>query len=58
VRLLIQLGNDVRAERILLSRLVHRMPARVDEDRDAHHPNGALEAASLLAEDSSGSQRL
>jgi hypothetical protein len=26
VRLLIQLGNDVRAERILLSRLVHRTP--------------------------------
>jgi hypothetical protein len=28
VRLLIQLGNDVRAERILLSRLVHRTPRR------------------------------
>ncbi len=27
VRLLIRLGNDVRAERILLSRLVHRTPA-------------------------------
>lgn len=26
VRLLIQLGNDVRAERILLARLVHRTP--------------------------------
>lgn len=28
VRLLVQLGNDVRAERILLSRLVHRTPPR------------------------------
>ena len=26
VRLLIQAGNDVRAQRILLSRLVHRTP--------------------------------
>jgi hypothetical protein len=30
VRLLIQLGNDVRAERILLSRLVHRTPPRLN----------------------------
>ena len=28
VRLMVQLGNDVRAERILLSRLVHRTPPR------------------------------
>lgn len=37
VRLMVQLGNDVRAERILLARLVHRTPAvqretRADED--------------------------
>lgn len=31
VRLLIQLGNDVRAERILLSRLVDRTPAATAE---------------------------
>lgn len=30
VRLLIQLGHDIRAERILLARLVHRTPARTD----------------------------
>ena len=58
VRLLIQLGNDVRAERILLSRLVHRMPVRLDEERDAHHPNGALEAASMLGDESPGAQKL
>lgn len=33
VKLVIQLGNDVRAERILLARLVHRTPARPGEDR-------------------------
>ena len=37
VRLLVQLGNDVRAERILLARLVHRTPqvereTRAEED--------------------------
>lgn len=37
VRLMVQLGNDVRAERILLARLVHRTPVveretRADED--------------------------
>jgi hypothetical protein len=30
VRLMVQLGNDVRAERILLSRLVHRTPPLAD----------------------------
>ena len=30
VRLLIQLGHDIRAERIMLARLVHRTPARAD----------------------------
>lgn len=33
VKLVIQLGNDVRAERILLARLVHRTPALPGEDR-------------------------
>jgi hypothetical protein len=51
VRLLIQLGHDVRAERILLSRLVHRTPPLADEMRDAVDPEGALSAASLLPED-------
>jgi hypothetical protein len=46
VRLLIQLGNDVRAERILLSRLVYRTPPRVGERTT--HPGGALEVASML----------
>ena len=48
VRLLIQLGNDVRAERILLARLVHRTPhvereTRAEEDvaiEDAVMPAG------------------
>jgi hypothetical protein len=33
VKLLIQLGNDVRAERILLARLVHRTPVPSGEER-------------------------
>jgi hypothetical protein len=47
VRLLIQLGNDIRAERILLSRLVYRTPPRpVSEGRaDAA---GALDSTNLL----------
>ena len=35
VRLLIQLGHDIRAERILLARLVHRTPARADAAQQA-----------------------
>jgi hypothetical protein len=50
VRLLIQLGNDVRAERILLSRLVHRTPARTGEHRDLEEPGGALDPDSLMDE--------
>jgi hypothetical protein len=50
VRLLIQLGHDVRAERILLSRLVHRTPPR-SEERDATEPEGALNPRSLLHDD-------
>jgi hypothetical protein len=33
VKLVIQAGNDVRAQRILLARLVHRTPALPGEDR-------------------------
>jgi hypothetical protein len=43
VRLLVQLGNDVRAERILLSRLVHRTPAPANE-------NGTEEQDDITAE--------
>lgn len=46
VRLLIQLGNDVRAERILLSRLVHRTPPRPGDSRGSE-----LDAVSMLAEE-------
>jgi hypothetical protein len=52
VRLLIQLGNDVRAERILLSRLVHRTPPRPPEETGATGEQDAREeAAALLEED-------
>jgi hypothetical protein len=34
VRLLIQLGNDIRAERILLARIVHRTPPRMIDGHD------------------------
>jgi len=50
VRLLIQLGNDVRAERILLSRLVHRTPP-LDGERDDQDADGALDPQSLVGED-------
>jgi hypothetical protein len=42
VRLMVQLGNDVRAERILLSRLVHRTPPRADAGPE---PTGEVAAA-------------
>jgi hypothetical protein len=48
VRLMIQLGNDVRAERILLSRLVHRTPPLAGDVHDRHGQGGALDSASLL----------
>lgn len=48
VRLLIQLGNDVRAERILLSRLVHRTPALSGETQES---DDAVEAASMLEDE-------
>jgi hypothetical protein len=51
VKLLIQLGNDVRAERILLSRLVHRTPPLPGDLHDRHGQGGALDSASLLAEE-------
>lgn len=55
VKLMIQLGNDVRAERILLSRLVHRTPARPGDAQDRQGA-GALEAASLLDDEESETQ--
>jgi hypothetical protein len=47
VRLLVQLGNDIRAQRILLSRLVYRTPARTDGEgkRDG---TSSLDSAGLL----------
>jgi hypothetical protein len=45
VRLLIQLGNDIRAERILLARLVHRTPPR---RIDGHNERDDEELASIL----------
>jgi hypothetical protein len=49
VRLLAQLGNDIRAQRILLSRLVYRTPSRPD-DGSAHDrgESSALDSAGLL----------
>jgi hypothetical protein len=44
VRLLIQLGNDIRAERILLARLVHRTPSRTPV------ASGPSESESVAAE--------
>jgi hypothetical protein len=38
VRLLIQLGHDIRAERILLARIVHRTPARPGQSASATGP--------------------
>jgi hypothetical protein len=51
VRLMIQLGNDVRAERILLSRLVHRTPSLEGDMDDMSGPGSALDSASLMEED-------
>ena len=48
VRLLIQLGNDVRAERILLARLVHRTPPRSDV-AEAEGELAAIDAADARA---------
>lgn len=45
VRLLIQLGNDIRAERILLARLVHRTPPR---QVDGHDETGEEELAVIM----------
>lgn len=47
VRLLIQLGHDIRAERILLARLVHRTPPR-QESQDRGTEAGAMDPSHLL----------
>jgi hypothetical protein len=46
MRLLIHLGHDIRAERILMARLVHRLPIPAgshDEEWGADHPLGSDE---------------
>jgi hypothetical protein len=53
VRLLIQLGNDIRAERILLARLVHRTPSRGRETQAEE--DLAIERAVLPAQNGPGS---
>jgi hypothetical protein len=53
VRLVIQLGNDVRAERILLSRLVHRTPPAPGDEDDTPRDGDALDSASILDADES-----
>lgn len=47
VRLLIQLGHDIRAERILLARLVHRTPP-LPMGQDRATEGGAMDPAHLL----------
>jgi hypothetical protein len=49
VKLLIQLGNDVRAERILLARLVHRTPALPGESRIEEQVEAPIESGQDLA---------
>ena len=56
VRLLIQLGNDVRAERILLSRLVHRTPPRAGQLPESEEDRLAAEAAEVVM-DRDGARR-
>jgi len=56
VRLLIQLGNDVRAERILLSRLVHRTPPLPGDLHDRPGHSDALDSASMLGDDGDDSE--
>ncbi len=48
VRLLVQLGNDIRAQRILLSRIVYRTPAKADADGELRHGTSSLDPAGLL----------
>ncbi|MEO5510299.1 MAG: hypothetical protein ABIV28_07805 [Longimicrobiales bacterium] len=49
VRLLVQLGNDIRAQRILLSRLVYRTgPRSSDGDDELRHGSSSLDPTGLL----------
>jgi hypothetical protein len=50
VKLLVQLGNDVRAERVLLSRLVHRTPPLPGDTEDHAEPGSTLDAATVMDE--------
>ena len=55
VKLMIQLGNDVRAERILLARLVHRTPSVERESREDE--DAAIERAVLSTVEEAGASR-
>lgn len=48
VRLLAQLGNDIRAQRILLSRLVYRTAPRPSGEDDAAPQVSPMDTATLL----------
>jgi hypothetical protein len=48
VRLFVQLGNDIRAQRILLSRLVYRTPARPFTSGQPDSGSSALDSDGLL----------
>jgi hypothetical protein len=62
VRLLIQLGHDIRAERILLARLVHRTPAlpgaAAPAGTAAEFDEGELLRSGDLAEDEAAGREL
>ena len=61
VRLVIQLGHDIRAERILLARLVHRTPVRagtVSQAEDADLDTRELLESGDVAEDAAAGREL
>jgi len=62
VRLLVQLGHDIRAERILLARLVHRTPVRAGSAPQAAEAAdlgaGELLESGDVAEDAAASREL
>lgn len=49
VKLIIQVGNDIRAERILLARLVYRTPSHGRQPGRDNEDEGALDPDSLRA---------
>jgi hypothetical protein len=57
VRLLVQAGHDLRAQRILLQRLVHRVPARAGDDDGGpavQDPSDRVSSGSVSVQDDSG----